>query len=1210
MNEGLSLVVPVQVQALSISPQDATSNAFVLAPMADFSQLPYVIDGVQNNRGPYINAQVNQRGNPFGTELGLPAGIHLHWQLPAGLTRGQQQPDGSLVYPCVPNRWLVTRIHVTNPGTAYESVSTKSWVVESDRLNTASVAAAGIHQPTVPAEPDGINPCYRYIGQTFDASSWNENTMAERFPNLTAVGYGEASFAAYYPNCSTVFGFQDFLYDITYTTGDTLSYQVSGWYSDSQNDPLASGITGSDNLFGWSFSNPSGNTVNNTFCSGSIDNVLWGTSTPALSSSASPLSVAVAASSQEAISVLLANQLNGDPQLAEQIINALQFGVLAQAGDTSNSAQQLSELVHAAGFASFDGGRIWQVRKRTQPGQNQDYEGEVTLPEPLADDLNTLNLQQTELNELNEKLASKRSQLFSDWYKYLLIEYETHYTPDNVKRRGQEVRDYLLNEAQEISALENQVSSSGALQQSITELAAFITSSIDDVYELISDATAPRYWRANNPFLLFQGNDVVPVDRTGNGLVNCRISDQLVYYVELNAQTAGTNFPFAVQNTVPIYTNQSSSAPWSVIDQLVNDGVLLLPSQQSYLAKQFCEYASRYMETLNQSTVTNQLVDQLEAFMNKVVNADENYLTQQNVRATAPDQLQQSSYSGNPWLPIMVHYDVEMQPMQNLMESGVYAADFILNNFTRSSNGVDYDTNAVPSGITQTITGSLLLTSDSKVDLQQGIRNYIEQTGNTDTALLDLLATIADVPLMAQELSGFGESLLMRQQSLQMRVDDPLANPFDRDFVLTIRNAVGNAADYSPEINHSYNPIRSGTLHIQKLRIVDAFGRFRDIETPANTYVASSYKPQNGLQLPAGTALLPPRISQPTRLLFRWLAADTDAMETNTHPASSPIIGWVLPDYADQSIAIFSADGTPLGELALSASADSVLWFSAPGGLHPVGTSLAAVFENQLPWLRNFANSMSRSSTADFAAFLVSLRTAAQTVMPGVSSGINGVLAGQPLALVRATLSLDLMGEPAASESWDAFAASLVPGSERYSGAFQQVKVPVQLGAPGNYRDGLLGYWLQQNTAVDFNAFYAPGSGIREPEVSTLTLTSNLRTQTVMMLVDPNGVVSASSGILPVKQISIPADQFEAGLNQLSFTMLTAPVLTGSNTTDIRIPMPKTTGGFWSWVSADADGNWQSQNFGDTVQNTSSATLDYTPQQILEGWLRLRRTDA
>ena len=64
------------------------------------------------------------------------------------------------------------------------------------------------------------------------------------------------------------------------------------------------------------------------------------------------------------------------------------------------------------------------------------------------------------------------------------------------------------------------------------------------------------------------------------------------------------------------------------------------------------------------------------------------------------------------------------------------------------------------------------------------------------------------------------------------------------------------------------------------------------------------------------SAELPPRLSQPARLNFRWLSADRDVGETNDHPSTSPICGWVVTNFLDSGLEIYAADGEALGEIS------------------------------------------------------------------------------------------------------------------------------------------------------------------------------------------------------------------------------------------------------------------------------------------------------
>lgn len=105
------LMVPIHLDALYLK-QDRS----VVEPMADFSHLPY-FDGKRDINPDVANLSEEILSQPFqDRSLQLKAGVHLHWALPDALTRGYQQkkargPDDerAIIFPAVPNRWLVTR---------------------------------------------------------------------------------------------------------------------------------------------------------------------------------------------------------------------------------------------------------------------------------------------------------------------------------------------------------------------------------------------------------------------------------------------------------------------------------------------------------------------------------------------------------------------------------------------------------------------------------------------------------------------------------------------------------------------------------------------------------------------------------------------------------------------------------------------------------------------------------------------------------------------------------------------------------------------------------------------------------------------------------------------------------------------------------------------------------------------------------------------
>ena len=118
-----SLLVPVSLAALCVGdddyhqPGDAYGVGDFAAVATDFSALPYV-----DANGVAVNQMANLASNvvppPFTpVESKLPIGIHLHWALPAALSKGSQGADRKLAFPSAPNRWLIVRTLATHPAT-------------------------------------------------------------------------------------------------------------------------------------------------------------------------------------------------------------------------------------------------------------------------------------------------------------------------------------------------------------------------------------------------------------------------------------------------------------------------------------------------------------------------------------------------------------------------------------------------------------------------------------------------------------------------------------------------------------------------------------------------------------------------------------------------------------------------------------------------------------------------------------------------------------------------------------------------------------------------------------------------------------------------------------------------------------------------------------------------------------------------------------
>ncbi|MGW1659215.1 hypothetical protein [Streptomyces atratus] len=167
------------------------------------------------------------------------AGVYLQWQLPEALATGHYSPDsGQTAFPLVPNRWLVVRYH--GPANARQAAG---WVVHSDYLDNDGPqwGACGTAR-SLALYDSRTGPAATGRRLDLRVGSWVEPEGPTEGLFLTAVGPGLPTFAAYQPYNQDVFSVHD---SLVYRNGDpaladgTLSYLVTGWYSDDGADNLS-----------------------------------------------------------------------------------------------------------------------------------------------------------------------------------------------------------------------------------------------------------------------------------------------------------------------------------------------------------------------------------------------------------------------------------------------------------------------------------------------------------------------------------------------------------------------------------------------------------------------------------------------------------------------------------------------------------------------------------------------------------------------------------------------------------------------------------------------------------------------------------------------------------------------------------------------------------------------------------------------------------
>lgn len=280
--------------------------------------------------------------------------------------------------------------------------------------------------------------------------------------------------------------------------------------------------------------------------------------------------------------------------------------------------------------------------------------------------------------------------------------------------------------------------------------------------------------------------------------------------------------------------------------------------------------------------------------------------------------------------------------------------------------------------------------------------------------------------VLSQALGGFNAALMTRHQVLQIPIDDPLASdqpPGVLEFTQRVHKAVGPHHRSAPLSSKVFSPIRAGGLTLDRLCLIDTFGQQWNINSAGARLIKS-----DTLDDPNAGAFiyLPPRIAAPTRLNFRWLAAQsghdgTDEVEMNSHPATTPVCGWLIPNNFDNSPMVHDAAGVALGAINQLAE-----WVPAP---EPDRRIAAAEIEN--PHLaRLIARLVVDVRTPEEESeirqhFLRSFLSTVDSALEGIEPAsfaqheALALLMGRPMAVVRAQVELQLMGQPMTPGSID-----------------------------------------------------------------------------------------------------------------------------------------------------------------------------------------------
>jgi hypothetical protein len=413
--------------------------------------------------------------------------------------------------------------------------------------------------------------------------------------------------------------------------------------------------------------------------------------------------------------------------------------------------------------------------------------------------------------------------------------------------------------------------------------------------------------------------------------------------------------------------------------------------------------------------------------------------------------------------------------------------------------------------------------------------------------------------------------------------------------------------------------VRAGWLRLERLRLVDVFGQTRmliDKHAPVGSLdVRRASEDQQALAaldpaLPAH-ALLRPRLPYWSRLQLRF---------TPPQPAGATSVrGFLLPDLVEHGVELFDQDGQGLGQLVHRRAEDGsteVRWEAHPWAavVDAAADPLAPGRVVADPLLEGLVEGILKQPAApNGESALAAMLRAMDTTRLAVERRANrsaslGRIAGRPVALVSAALSLET-------------AAVATDPSTNPTPTPPPVGVQARLGSLTQLDDGLLG-WLVDTDLAAFHPVDAavrqiavasgPYSGfqgdagapatrpIDHPYVSPQDrLTLSVGTPVgLLLLMDPHSALYATCGVLPRKRLALPEEQVET-TEALGPSFRCAPVLLRPDAP--ALPLPVVADRTWEWVRAE-DGGWSRLP---AAAATDAASVDPRPARIEDGWLRL-----
>lgn len=1202
---------------------------------------------------------------PFAPGAPRPAGVHLHWALPDALLRGQQLPvpgEGSrtrLAFPELPDRWVVVRAVMPN---GRRQALLRGWVIDA-RLGSVTPLASYAGTPAAP--PPGT----------------------ARLDPLNAAQGGSLLWTASYTASVGRFGFHDPLADLPGADlapqglhGGHAAYVVAGWWSELERDPLAAS-SGTRALqqrleqLGWlvmhdvddqgedpedpylaevrgdlNLSAPEslpqvGITLRDGSKNTNLHHVQLGAGVPVRH----PEAVLVAPTRPQFAALLhgavLGVPVDGrwpagadDKPTPSDIDVAIgldlddlvaAFGADVLGGDVTSVEQRRAVEHLAAAFTSdlldrlgsSDG--IDDLEEREHGDQFTSLPG-APLPGAKPDRLRTedgVPVGPTDVGRKGRAAARKTK-----------------------KKPGADIgARFRWKDDVDLEAVEK---ASRRKPRSVAESDPETTGAVGPTSREVAKP-APRWFRPQPPMIALRG--ARPHHRHhGDGLFDASGRLRCRYPSE-----CGSGWPGVVSGETVVPSLGSGAVPEEVLT-VVREAVAINPYAYTWLASagappEAPERVEAFTTRLAGEMVrlygidgryegtTPWLFASAEPAAPESswarISVQQNVIDRQLTSAIAPSSLWLGTPPSpvaittwrQPWVPLWIEWRVTLEGSDRIDGWRLDGLDL---------QAPEPETAA----LSRSIVGRSPIGQGISTALAKGIERWLAAEAQRDEAGASVLPDEDEAAL--ERLADFLHPLDLVSASLDGIREQLLGIPYLNG---ASQGPAGADGRRRPTATASPVPLFGGRLRVQELRLVDAFGRVLAIPVAA---IATT----TDLTLPdvPNAIRLRPRFQHAARWLFRLvdpaLPFDADPAtapeayvdQLNPSTAVNPIAGYLLPDHIDEALEFFTVDGAPIGQLAHDPVSNAVFWEPAPGRPVPPDAGPLADLAPHDRILGELAAGVVRGDVTARAAATPPRESALTAMLRAIDSTLWTVdtfaslgsatlagLVGRPIAVVRATLRLDVPDDLADVTVPDAAAAD---ARRAAFAALAEQRFPLQLGSLVRSDDALLGFFVDDDydhlhlvdkvvagSALDagrhrghLGLLGQPSEPRAEPLDHPYVVPEDVlsirpgQTLRLTLLLLPAGKVHLTSGILPRKALALNEHWVGVGLPHLMPSVRVGPVLVDPS--EIRLPLVHTLGEKQTFTRRTGPLTWRDDPI---LAATQTALLPRLPHEVQEGWIRV-----